>query len=132
MTENLFVTFGVFGWILAIVLGVNQTIEVAQDGGRVSLTAPSSVSGPTAGGFAIAGGLCFVAAALVHRASPPPGRRSLRGASAERDIAGSRAALENWSPGVAENTAAEASFWAALAAGKESSNEIAGTPTGLL
>jgi hypothetical protein len=101
-----FIGLGIVGWIIAGTFGCYQTVELRQElptPGRsaepkrsvITVTvAPSLVSAAAAGGFAMAGGLCFLAAALVQRSAPPTEQRPVRGAQAERDIAASIAVLE--------------------------------------
>lgn len=102
--ERAYVTLGAVAWLLALAVGLFMpTVTVVQDvpeplrgpGGRtVSTVTPSPVSGPLAGGFAVAGGLCFVAAGLAGRNQPAHAPRPMRAAQGERDAAAAVAALE--------------------------------------
>jgi hypothetical protein len=106
LMQMVFVALGFMAWIVAAAFGLYQTVEVRQklrapgfpeEEVRTSVTAPSTVSGAAAGGFAIGGGLCFVAAALVARSAPSGQNRPSRAAQEEReerDIAATIAALE--------------------------------------
>ena len=72
--ETVYVVLGVVAWALSLVFGLLvTTTTVTQDvpaglqpqaGKSVSAVIPHPTTGPLAGGLAVAGGLCFVAAAL--------------------------------------------------------------------
>lgn len=100
--ERIYIVLGVVAWSIALAVGfLMQTITVTQDvpeqfriqaGRSVSAVTPNPVSGPLAAGFAIAGGLCFVAAGLAGRGTPPT--KPLRTEQARRDAEASIAMLE--------------------------------------
>ncbi len=78
--EKVYLTLGCISWSLSLIFGLFMTtLTLTQDvptglgsQGNKSLTtvAAHPTSGSLAGGFAIAGGLCFVAAALSARQRP--------------------------------------------------------------
>jgi hypothetical protein len=101
--RNVLLILGLAAWgIAGFFAFFFQTITIEQtrvpgnppDWVGASVTAPNPASGPTAAGFAIAGGLCFLAAALVHHTRPDAVARFGRTAQMERDAAASIAALE--------------------------------------
>src|SRR5947209_16374034 len=57
---------GVVLCLLALLFGFDRTVYVTAPAGN-PVTVPNTVAGAAAGGFAIAGGLCFLAAALAPR-----------------------------------------------------------------
>ncbi|OWK45713.1 hypothetical protein [Fimbriiglobus ruber] len=61
---------GLVAWVAAALLGTSPSIvesQVAAGGGTASVKIPSPAAGGAAGGFAVAGGLCFLGAALAPR-----------------------------------------------------------------
>lgn len=76
--EKVFIALGAGSWALALVLALFPTVEVDQFVpvlGKVKQTAPNVATGLAAAGFAVAGGLCFIAAALRGRDEARPDRR---------------------------------------------------------
>ena len=66
------VILGVIAWAIAIIFTIAvPTIDVESGTatGKVVLKAPNVAAAHAAGGFAIAGGLCFVGAVLASRTS---------------------------------------------------------------
>lgn len=73
-TDLALVVLGVIAWIIAIAFGILvQTVEIenTSPSGNTTLRAkaPNIVAAGAACGFAIAGGLCFLGAALLSRTS---------------------------------------------------------------
>jgi len=69
-TDLALVVLGLLAWVIAALFGaIPTTIEttIAAGGGTTHATAPSPSGAGAACGFAIAGGLCFVGAALASR-----------------------------------------------------------------
>jgi hypothetical protein len=64
------VAFGLLAWAAAGLFGaVPMTVdaEVAAGAGTAHVRTPNPAAGGAAGGFAVAGGLCFLGAALASR-----------------------------------------------------------------
>lgn len=77
-TDLALLLLGLFAWAVAGVLAVwSPTVEVdvvTQTGARIQSRAQSLTAAGAAGGFAVAGGLCFLGAAFAARESGrPPG-----------------------------------------------------------
>ncbi len=102
--ERVYVVLGATAWLLALGIGLlMQTVTITQEVAEplrgqvdrsISAVAPNPVSGTLAGGFAVAGGLCFVAAALASRGGSVSAVKPLGAEQAKRDIDASIAALE--------------------------------------
>lgn len=70
------VVLGLVAWVAAALFGILPTTvdaEVAAGAGTAHVKTPSLAGAGAACGFAVAGGLCFLAAARVTP-PPPPGR----------------------------------------------------------
>jgi hypothetical protein len=74
MAKGLFVTLGVIAWVIAVAFGCVPTIRlrgpvVPSAGSNTSVLqdyeAVNAAGAATAGGFAVAGGLCFLAAGVA-------------------------------------------------------------------
>lgn len=108
ISERVYITLGIVAWLLALCIGLFMpTITVEQPTSDMpreladhagSVVVPSPVSGPLAGGFAIAGGLCFVAGGRAGRNKFTPHLRPVRAVQEERDIEAAVAALERGNP----------------------------------
>lgn len=84
--KNFFAALGVAAWVLALILGIFQTAEVREPTptGERTGTVPNTVTGLMAVGFAVGGGLAFIAAALQGREDRDERRARRLRAGAER------------------------------------------------
>ena len=72
-TDLALVVLGIIAWGIAIFFGLDQTVDAEQVNPGANYLAkvktPNIVAAGAACGFAIAGGLCFLGAAIVVRSS---------------------------------------------------------------
>ena len=72
-TDLALVLLGLLAWALAAVFGsglITSEVEMVNAAGnKVALRAPNPAAAGAAGGFAIAGGICFLGAAFAARDS---------------------------------------------------------------